>query len=747
MSKRARVSWKLAWTAFASMTAGALALLSHLTGLPVWMVALGTAGLAAGYTWAAKVVVDVSPMFARLTDRSRRQILTRIGAAAAVYAGWVDATAALPQWWPLWGLSLPVLGAGTYGMARMYEYLLKHRKPQPVRQPVAALAAAAHVQAMTAQAADLAAPRDGEPELVWHLRRALVTAGLPWLRVTSWEHLGVEGDRFGVAVNVWSPMVLQRSTGARVVREAAPTLGRAHARQIALALRDITRRPVAPNWVTITELDGRVGEYTVRVHTEDVMRRIRPYYETPEDLGWDPVRGQVDPEAGWDPARLAWLRFEDPKLFGYGEDGRPRYIKPKAHGRFLGGTQNGKSSAIHRMAADITRCHDAVWWVCGTEKLYDLVGPWLEPYLGTDFEPPIQWVRANQLGVVQTLIGALAAARYRQSLPFAARRGLPYVWVVLDEASFALENTSVRLTWQGQSVTAADMAAYATQACASGGVYVLFATQRGVNRQLGGARGGDVVTNLGYQAVFQSKDWAEVGRSLGDFKLPKLKIPGESWLDWAGPAPDRTKGEYIQTDDPSKPVLHDGPRLSEVAWNRRHFRRELDAGTDEAVVRAVGEAYSQRPRLVTEEYLHYIRTGGADIPAPPGATSAPVAPAAAGDGGRLAAMRAAFAHVLDKLDPGADAAGESVTPMSAYRTRADRVAAIVDRLHADTGQPVTNAQILDELRDQGDAKASPQLVMNALRALLDQTRVTKARDDDGQEVAGQYLPATVTVRR
>jgi hypothetical protein len=734
----AGMQWKTFWAVVAPIGCGGWVAVWLLTGAAVWLAALLTALLAIGICFGVRLLVRVSPMFARLGAPAKARVTGWIVAAVLVYAAWAVLAVMVPGLWLVWAPALPVLGAITWVMARAHEYLLRYAPP-PARPATPALTSTAG-QAGVVAAADMQGPRDGEPHLAWLLRLAIQRAGLQWLRISNPKQLGPADDPFGVQVEAWAPIELRRIVRGKVHIEEAPRLGDNDARRIALALRDITRRDLAPDWVQIKEIRNRVGVYSIQVNTEDVMARIRPYRESLQEL--------LD-SAG----RPRWRRAAQPSYLLWGTDGMPIGVDLARHAQILGATQNGKSAYINREWADLTRCEDAVIWVCSTEKLYDLVGQWLEPYLGTDEQPPLDWVRADAQGVLDMLIAAMMVARWRQSQPFAVREGFVNIFLYIDEASFAL-TTNATAYYQGKKVNAGDLYAMCNKAVTSAGIYLIVATQRGVNHEFGD-RGGDAVANVTRAIVLQTNDDQEIGRVTGNYKLPALQHRGECYAKPGDGDVYRAKIEYIQTTDPSKPVLHDGPKINEVAWNRRYFPRALDAGS----AQAAGAAYAARPQYVTDAYLAELR--GAPLMAPEQAPEQAPAqnPAQAPaqhtpEHDEEQAMHAAVTSIFSKLGgitlpaPAADsvpaapvAAAAAPTPLAGYRTRADRVEAAARQIWRTHGTPAGRRDILAALHEAGDTAADPQLVSNALTQLCGQGRLVRPQGPDGRPLTGQYLPA------
>lgn len=404
------------------------------------------------------------------------------------------------------------------------------------------------------------------------MRLALRRVKLGWLVIRGSEPLTDGAAPFGIRFEV-------QITAEAMANPKRRTLPTEVAEPIAVALSELLNQELETRNVGVQRL-RRSGGYTITVTTEDVMARIYPFVDEP-----------------------TWASIRDPALVGYGLDAKPIYLLLRQHGQFLGKTRSGKSSLINCVLAYLTRCRDAVVWVCGTEKLYDMLAGWLEVYLDADEEMPLNWVMAGPDDTAEMLAALMRVARYRQSLRLHERVNLPDVVLVLDEASFALRNTTVTAEFDGREHTMSALCGMITQGAGSAGCWLEYSTQRDTNDQLGPA-GGDIQAQTGFTAAFGTQDNLSLGRQLGDFKLPPPAHKGEFYLkDDAGePYPTLTKGRYAQEDDPSKPRVHDGPRVSEVAWERRRFRVELDAGSQ----RAAGDAYRLRPTRVTERFLSYL---------------------------------------------------------------------------------------------------------------------------------------------
>lgn len=460
-------------------------------------------------------------------------------------------------------------------------------------------------------------------------------------------------------------------------------LSAADAEQIAIALGDVLKTRMLSDWVQIIK-EPEAGEYSIVVVTEDVMARVRPFEDT-----------------------LAWASITEPAMIGYQIDGRPYHLLLRQHGQNIGQTRSGKSSAIHTKIAHVTRCGDAVQWLCGSEKVYDLAAGWVEPYMDTGLPLPIDWVASGPRDSLDMLIAGMNIARWRQRQPLSKRGGWPDIIITLDEASFLLRNRAVRGTYQGQEVTASQMAAMLRQGGGSAGVWLDLATQRSTNDH-GGDQGGDIGMNAGYCLAFRSKDQGEIGRlmGLGHYKLPTPRHQGVCWLDAGnGDDPIQIKVPYIQESDPSKPKLHTGLTVSDVAWSRRQFITELDAGS----AGAGGEAYARRHTRMDAAMLAYL-------------TDADVVEAQAPSSANQAGYALAMQELATLGIPLAASSRQSVaarpTEVTALAGRKPRAERVVDILRTSAPEPMAPTDVLNALHESGDTAAQEQVVLNILSKLV-----------------------------
>jgi hypothetical protein len=390
---------------------------------------------------------------------------------------------------------------------------------------------------------------------------------------------------------------------------------------------------------------------------------------------------------------------------GYQIDGKPYRMRLDQHGADVGQSRSGKSSLINVKFAHTTRCADAVQWVCGVEKLYDLVGPWIEPFLGTDEPLPFDWIAAGPQDTAEMLAAGMRIARWRQQQPTWKRQNWKKIIIQLDEASFALILRQYFAVYEGQKIDPGKLAEMVVKGAGSGGVHLHLASQRGTHGNWGD-QGGDINANLAWQTVFRSKDPAEIGRATGDYKLPMPRHKGEYWLEpGTGDLPIKLKAPYIQETDPQRDKLHNGATVSDVAWSRRSFHVELDADSQ----RAAGAVYGRRHRRAGNDLLAYLTAQRHVTP--------PTVQDAFGEAkdqveAEVVAMMNAADWATSPAGLVTPEAGGGVATMTGRKTRTERIVEIVQA----STTPMAKKDIMAALREQGDE--ADQAVTNALGKLV-----------------------------
>ncbi|WP_346266111.1 hypothetical protein, partial [Glycomyces rutgersensis] len=277
---------------------------------------------------------------------------------------------------------------------------------------------------------------------------ALRQAGLGFVRVLpGCEPLRSNaGWQFRVRTQSKARLRGDERTGAQI--ELTPK----HAEAVAIALAEITGRDVESSWVRFRK-ERQAGTYSVTITNRDLMAEVIPFVDDPTPTS-----------------------ITEPALVGIEIDGREHRERLDQHGRKIGSSTSGKSSLINLEFAHATRCTDALVWVAGVQKLYDLVGPWLEPYLNTGLRPPFNWVANGQTDTLTMMAAAMSLARWRQRQPMNQRRWRKIV-VYLDEFSFVAQSRQ-KILFDGEWVDASWLASAMLRGAASGNVHIHLATQR-----------------------------------------------------------------------------------------------------------------------------------------------------------------------------------------------------------------------------------------------------------------------------
>lgn len=658
------IEWKLFWTIVSTGAALSLAVLTA-AGALWWPLTIGLAlALAAVAVVLSHVIVDAGEMWRDAEDWQRKRVWLWTCTTALTYAAWTIAAALLPLGWLTSLLMLAALGllaVGVYWGARGIEYRLRKIAPPARSRP------------------------DDTEELLGHrekvLAAALRRAGLGFVRVLPGSEplRSNAGWQFRVRTQSVSALKKGERTGAQT--ELAPR----HMEALAIALAEITGRDVESGWVR-SRKEPQAGTYSIAITNRDVMAEVIPYVDDP-----------------------APTSITEPALVGIEIDGREHRERLDQHSRKVGGSTSGKSSMIQCELAHATRCTDAIVWVGGVQKLYDLVAGWVEPYRGKNMRSPLDWIAHGQTDTLAMMAGAMGVARWRQRQPLHLRQWRT-ILLYLDEFSFVAQS-SQKIWFQGEWWTASRLASGLLRGAASGNVYVHFGSQRSTTDHYGD-QGGDVVANIGVNYAFRSKDFAEIGRLTNDYKLPVPTSSGECYR-FSDADPLHLKAPYIQTNDPSKPRLHNGVTLAEIAWSRRHL---IQGGLTEAEgLAAAGAAYAARHQIVDDRFLSYLTTGD-DVEAP----DIPDAQGEIYDSVRAQLTALAEQHGLDlsRNDPPAPAADSP-----SEQRRPDAILALLDQ--HDSAEGLSAAQIADTLKDAGDTAAEPGVIAPTLSRMHNQGRIRR----------------------
>jgi hypothetical protein len=751
------MQYKILVPSLAGMATAGMALVPAETHAPMWPVVGIAAVFGALALHFGAQIINRSPKFVDWQARARVAAVRWVAAAAASDVAAVAIAQVIGiRLWPLWLAGLLALVGGQIGIGYAVDYWRRLAPAKPAKNVTTSTVTvmptpAAEVGPGTEIALDrersvVVAGRDWDTMSHDEQIMALVLreAGYGWLNLIGHELIRDEdtetvlGARF--TVRVPASRIAGNNKNTTISGEASEG--------IAIALSERLGVDLESRFVQV-EKQPQAGTYAITIVTEDTLSRIYPYMDAPQ-----------------------WTSVKTPAHIGYGLDAKPVYQRLDQHSQAIGQTRSGKSSLIDVELAHLTLCEDAVVWVGGTEKVYDLIGGWLEPYLDTEHPHPFDFLAQGAQDTADMLASLMMVARYRQGIyPLSARTGLPTIVMYLDEASFALRNKTVTAYYNGQRLIMSQLAANVGQGAGSAGCWLKYATQRDTNDQLG-ENGGDLQAQVGYTAAFSISDSASIGRLLGDYRLEVPRHKGEFWLGGMGAevtTPRLVKSRYVQSADPSKPKLHNGPTVSEVSWARRHFPRVLDEGSQ----RAAGQAYARRRTHVTRDLMAYVTGSGAAAPASspaqtresvtinrpttesaesvevPAVDPAELRQLAESAGVDLDAMTeaelegftAAVAEVIAEhgslaafLAGGGQPAetpeaAAPAAPTAPGRTRAERIIDIV----ANATEPLASRQIIAALRAAGDDLPNDVAAYNQMKKLVDAGTLRK-REDSRYEI-------------
>lgn len=706
------ITWRAYWCLGGAILAGVAAALLALLGVPLVPAIVGLALGTITASTAARKVVQHADTTQHLSEQARQKAAGWITAGIVTHVVWVLLVVLRPDLWLVWSVMLAALCAVTYAVTTALAYNLAKIYPRVQAQ-----------RQIEAQATQLVTVGPGvDPGDHTHpyniARRAFGLRGYSWLEIVGWPPIVSGGEVIGIAYRVRIPADAADSKGTNRTKLSGEDV-----EPLAIAFSKVIGVPLESNWVQIKK-EKAAGVYTVSVTTVDAMAKVYPYVDIQE-----------------------WVSIKDPAPIGHRIDGGLVSDSYAQHWADTGQSTSGKTSLIHTKWAYVTKCRDAVLWVGGVEKLFDAVGPWVEPYLGTDEELPFDAVANGPLDAVNMLACAMSVARWRQSVPHRQRTGFMKLIVQLDEASFLLVMNKIVAVYQGMPQNPTQLACTIVKGAASAGVFLHLAAQRGTNNNWGDL-GGDISANIKTQTVFRTGDLGEVGRATGDWKMPPAVHPGEFlYAVGIGEPVERVKSEYIQETDPEKPLLHDGATLSDVAWSRRNFVRRLDPGSERAA-REASTWYANRPTRADDVYA-YLTGMVVDL----SQYQSPAYSDAFDEATEKIRAKLAAAGIATTTDDdvpareetakagaafdtafNSDAFNSNVTPMERPKSLKVWIEEVVDG----ADEPMVRAEIIAALAGAGyrdGEPANPQQVTNALTDLVNNGRLRRDVNSQTYETA------------
>lgn len=718
------IPWKVFWTILGPLGTLAAAVGIVKFGVPTMVGIVGFLAAAVLFAFAARTVVHgEGTMFKGLSLERKNTISHWLVAAGFAHAVWGIGFLARPDLWLAWTIGVGVLGGVEYGVARTHEYMLSYVDPKKAAGSTAVAPADA-----AADAGAQPKPKTWdtvEDEVREKLGWVFILSGHSWLQVSDpGVIVSVQNGRsLGVRALLEISMPVVAAPVGRSARQKKPSdkieLNAEDRKRLAIALRQVTGVKLHSDWVTLIEQPD-AGVYELVVLFEDVLSTVYPYVDDPTETTSD-----------------------QPQRVGYQVNGEPHMRRLDCHGADIGRSRMGKSSKINCKLADTTRMTDAAQWVCGTSKLYDLMGGWIEPFMGQPYKIPFNWVVFGPRHTLLMLATALVIARWRQNQPMRSRCNFKTIFIQFDEANAqsALQNSTISIDLDGVPYTMSKVVLSILNEAGGGKVWLHVAAHRMTDPNLG-AFTTDITNGLAWRSIFAVGDVAEIGRATDDYNLENPRNKGEFW-DRGGEDEQITKlkSAYMQEIDPGKPKLHDGPTISDVAWARRWFGHDLDEGSARVAANFAGALYSERFQYATPEFENYLRGNGPMAGGVP--ESAEVvdesATGAAGASSSEEAVRAEAEAELNALfgevPTAAGEAGEpglaKVTTMSRPRTIRDRVLAVI---RAADGDEISRAEIITALAAEGP-EVGDQVVTNTLSDLVKDGSVERA------ETRGQYRAA------
>jgi hypothetical protein len=688
-----------------------LAVMPAAWGVSWWVRVLLPVPIALFVLWRGRLVLLGGVAFEEIAYSVRSRMVTALGAAIVLHTAWVVLVAIGPLAWWHEALALILLSVVEWLVALDWEFrVTRVKRPQnPSSQVVV-------------HEAELV---DDAPTGYDNLGdQALGTAVLAAMGFSHYVVLRPDPDEQcspGVAVWVCQKLTpfahAQRLYDAAVRRAKAddkdwqqisfpevkdlPTLTHKHSEDIGNVIMSLTGVEMGADFVEVAK--HRVaGRVIITAATSDIGQNALPYTA-------------LDATAR-DPRRM---------VIGLAKRGTEVTVNPCQHWKLIGATGSGKSGAENVwMAEDLVRGHRVI--LCGAAKVWDLGEEWVEN-LG-DCDMPIKIVQG--LGdTLRVLVAVCRFASWKQTLPAAQRAGIAPVRVAITESSRVMVDRSMTIHWEGRDWTAGELIGHIGRSYQGADVWLLLSAQD-FDHDYWGTEAASIKNNTGGTLLVRSRNADERRRALGDsyYGLPDLQHPGETYAKDNG-APVYVKLFYPQESDPSKPRLHDGPTVSQIAYIRA---RQAAHFTSEEL-RVMGEWFATLPTRMTPDFRDYLRglrslspiTEDASARAPHQRTNDLLAEVDA-------MLAAAGALPVGALPAPATGPEPEVVGVPQHVPLRDRIVQLVEQ----AGQ-LGRKELVAALLAEG-YETSQQSVDNALSALAKPNGGRLKRHND---TAGVYLPA------
>lgn len=648
-----------------------------------WKVAAGSVPVVAFAAWWWRGELGRGVSYLEFSDAARRWMAYAITFAVLTHCVWVVWAISTPADWKNHAYRLLALAAVEFAVAAGWEHRLTRLMPAPPPEPVPST----EVEVFEPTLVDNDQPNLQTADET--MQAILLRGGWPYVLVTEASKLpnGHKGVTF--EARALTALTASELTGEDVTKVRALQLG--DEEDLATAVEEYLNLPMETRWVRI-QGTPRPNRVRVTVAVEDILSKAHPY----------PLNNDMLP-------RGSHLEI------GAQMHGEPVMLNPYQHGIICGATRSGKTSLVNVVIAELTRLPGRVW-LCGAEKVYDIVGQWLDPHMGTDRPLPLDWVVEGQKDTLAMLAEGFSEARWRQNLPHADRNNLDPLWIVIEEAPRVLRDRRTRITFEDTEYSTSGYVGHFTRSTNSASVHLILLSQEYDNPMFGDDAA-SIKENSGYTIIMRSKSGDERSRAFGrgGAALPNLYKSGEYYIqDGSDPYP--AKGRYIQETDSRLSKLHEGATLTDVSLARSALVTARSSGR----IAPGTTMYRNRPQIMTLEYHNYLRAVG---PAPftRGELEISKYDAAEDTAATIARLRAeiegpARLHVVDD---------EPARPkMREF---------IVDTLQ-NSADGITTAELLAAALDAGFEKTSKSSVENALTALRSKGRIESSDDTDGRRV-------------
>lgn len=704
---------KTFFTVAGTLASAVAAILLHLFTAPHGWTIVGMLAVLAIGSWLAHGEFTRGESYNEFSDDARRAMWLAATAASAAFCAWTLWAWLAPEQWKHHIYRLLLLGGLVWLVAAIWDRRLTALTPtpSPVRDPYPQFDDEIYDAELAIDAPNThhdLERRDGRKEF----ELILTAAGRPYHQVKDMLPMPY-GASF--VVRTMTPAAATAAATSVAQREAilqarysgyddpqvkpvqvskVESVQPGDEDAIARAVEDAYDVVMDTSWVQIEQTPG-AGRMRVTVTTQDVLSLTHPYVLVNEPL---PHGSRID--------------------IGPQVHGEAIKVNPMGHGAIIGNTGSGKTAFSAAFCAEVMRLPGRKT-VIGTEKVYDWVGQLLDPLLGTDLPLPVEaFVGMDDSLMLFTEI--MNEVRWRQSLPHADRQDLLPWFIWIEEAPAFLGRRDKRVMFDDREWVASDLLAYIMRLARSAGIFLILMAQEWDNAMFGD-HAASIKANMNYIVILRSKDGDERSRAFGRgaANLPNLYNAGEYYVR-ADSDPVRGKGRYIQEEDSRLAVLHDGPRMSEVALARAELATRLPKGRWATPTPWYA---ANRPHRMTAEYQAYLQGRTTITPS----TTNAVAAAATADDEFDEALRRAGLPVIE-----APASSPPELHVVENQSKQPGPRQLIADLVRDASREMSRAEIVAALKDVSESS-----IDNHLSALVRQGRLARVPNQPGVYVISE----------